>query len=83
MIKFYENISLINEQQQIKSDCGDFTIINTGTSNAILNGVTIVPGAQYLCRANEGELNCTIYSLGFDNTGTNQIILIRKIYQNF
>ena len=83
MVKFYENISLINEQQQIKSDCGDFTIINTGTSNAILNGVTIVPGAQYVSKANEGELNVTIYSLGFDNTGTNQVTLIRKIYQNY
>lgn len=82
MKKFTENIALINEQQQIKSDCGDFTIINTGTSNAILNGITILPGSQYICYANEGELNTTIYSLGFNNMGINQVAVIRKIFQS-
>jgi hypothetical protein len=82
MRKFFEVIQLVNEPQAIKTDCGDFTIINNGTSNAILNGVTIVPGAQYVTRANEGELNVTQYTLGFDNTGTNSVIVVRKIYNN-
>jgi hypothetical protein len=81
MRKFFEVIQLVNEPQQVKTDCGDFTVINTGTSNAILNGLTIASGDQYVARANEGELNVTQYTLGFDNTGTNQVTVIRKIYQ--
>lgn len=81
MRKFYEVVQLLNEPQAVKTDCGDFTVINTGTSNAILNGLVIAPGAQYIARANEGEMNVTQYTLGFDNAGTNQVNVIRKIYQ--
>lgn len=80
--RFYENISVINSNQQIKSDCGDFTVINSGTSVAILNGVILNAGDQYISYANEQELNYSIYTINFDNTGINQVTVIRKIFQD-
>ena len=77
---FVEIIAFINDNQPIKSDCGDFTVINTGTSNATINGLTIAPGAQYVSYSNEGEINKTIYIVAFDNTGTNQVTVIRKVF---
>lgn len=80
MPKFYENIATINDNQQIKSDCGDFTILNNGTSNVLVNGISLASGDQYLSKANEGETNTTIYNVAFDNSGVNSIIVIRKIF---
>jgi hypothetical protein len=71
----------INDNQQIKSDCGDFTVINTGTSGVTINGISLSAGNQYISYANELEINYTIYNVIFDNTGTNQITVIRKIFQ--
>lgn len=81
MRQFNEHIATINDNQQVKSDCGDFTIINTGTSGVIVNGISLAAGDQYLSRANEGETNYTIYSVQFDNAGVNQITVIRKVFR--
>lgn len=77
---FTEHIATINDNQQVKSDCGDFTIINTGTSGVIVNGILLAANDQYICYANEGETNRTIYNVQFDNTGNNQITVIRKVF---
>jgi hypothetical protein len=77
---FTEHIATINDNQQVKSDCGDFTIINTGTSGVIVNGILLAANDQYICYANEGETNRTIYNVQFDNTAINKITVIRKVF---
>jgi hypothetical protein len=79
--EFYEVIETVNSSQVVKTECGDFTLLNIGTSTAFLNGLAIITGAQYIARANEGEVNMTNYQLSFDNTGTNVVQIIRKIYK--
>ena len=83
MRRFNEHIATINDNQQVKSDCGDFTIINTGTSGVIVNGISLAAGDQYISYSNEGETNYTIYNVQFDNAGTNQITVIRKVFQSW
>ena len=78
--KFTEQISTFTTDQPLKSDCGDFTVLNTGTSNAYINGVLIAPGNQYVSYANELEVNRTVYNLSFDNSGTNIVQVIKKIF---
>lgn len=79
--KFYENIATLTTQQQIKSDCGDFTVINVGTCTCYINGVQLLTGQQYICYANEGEVNTTLYNLSFSSAGGTQIVqVIRKIF---
>lgn len=79
--EFYEYFQLYNIPQEVRSDCNGLTVINTGTSIAILEGLEIQPGAQYYAPGNEDELNTTRYRLSFDNTGTNVVLVIRKIYK--
>jgi len=81
MPKFTEDFKLINTPQEVRSECNSLTVINTGTATAVLNGVEILPGNQYISLGNENEYNLTRYRLSFTGVGTNEVVVIRKIYQ--
>lgn len=81
MPKFTEDFKLINQPQEVRSDCNQLTVINTGTATAVLNGLEIAPGDQYVSPGNENEFNITRYRLSFTGIGTEQVLVIRKIYQ--
>ena len=80
MPKYYEDFQLYNQPQEVRSECNSLTVINTGTAIAILNGVEILPTEQYVILGNENEFNITRYRLAFTGAGTEQAIVIRKIY---
>jgi hypothetical protein len=81
MKKFYEYFQLYNIPQELRADCNELTVINLGTSAAIIEGLTITTGQQYVSPGNETEINETRYRLSFDNLGTNVVLVIRKIYK--
>jgi len=81
MIDFYEKFELVNTPQEIISDCNSLTIVNTGTVNAVVNGLEIAPAAQYYAPGNESEFNTTRYRLSFTAAGNQQVLVIRKIYK--
>jgi hypothetical protein len=81
MIDFYEKFELVNTTQEIIADCNSLTIVNTGTVNAVVNGLEIAPAAQYYAPGNESEFNSTRYRLSFTAAGTQQVLVIRKIYK--
>jgi hypothetical protein len=79
MAKYYEDFKLLNTPQEVISNCNTLTVLNTGTATAVLNGVDIIPGAQYVILGNENEYNETRYRLSFTGAGTEQVVVIRKI----
>lgn len=81
MIDFYEKFELVNTPQEIIADCNSLTIVNTGTVNAVVNGLEIAPAAQYYAPGNESEFNSTRYRLSFTAAGNQQVLVIRKIYK--
>jgi hypothetical protein len=81
MINFYEYSQLYNIPQELRADCNELTIVNTGTSSAFVDGLELLPGDQYVATGNESEFNTTRYRLSFDNLGTNVVQAIRKIYK--
>ena len=81
MPKFTEDFQLVNVPKEVVSNCNQLTVINTGTASAVLNGVVITPGSQYVSVGNENELNLTRYRLAFTGVGTNEVLVIRKVYQ--
>ena len=81
MIKFYEYFQLYNTPQELRSECNSLTVINTGTATAIIDGLEIAPNAQYYSPGNENEFNETRYRLSFSGAGTEQVLVIRKIYK--
>lgn len=81
MINYYEKFELVNTPQEIISDCNSLTIVNTGTVNAVVNGLEFTPGSQYYAPGNESEFNTTRYRLSFTAAGNQQVLVIRKIYK--
>lgn len=81
MRNFYEYTQLYNTPQELRADCNSLTVINTGTAIALIDGTPIVPNAQYYSPGNEDEFNVTRYRLSFSGAGTEQVIVIRKIYK--
>jgi hypothetical protein len=81
MTQFYEYFQLVNSPQEIKSECNSITIVNTGTATAIVEGLQIAPNAQYYSPGNENEINMTRYRLSFTGGGTEQVLVIRKIFK--
>lgn len=81
MIKFYEYFQLYNSPQELRAECNSLTVINTGTATAIIDGLEIAPNAQYYSPGNENEFNETRYRLSFSGVGTEQVLVIRKIYK--
>ena len=79
--RFYEYFQLYNVPQELRADCNELTIVNLGTSVALIDGLEIANGDQYVAPGNEDEFNETRYRLSFDNLGTNVVLCIRKIYK--
>ena len=80
MIKFREEFELVNQTKEIKSNCNTINVINIGTATAIINGINILPGEQYFVQGNENEFNETRYRISFSGAGSEEVQVIRKIY---
>lgn len=80
-IEYYDYFQLYNQPQEIVSNCNSFTLINTGAANAIIDGLTLAPGNQYVSNGNAGEYNVSRYRLSFSGAGSQQVLVIRKIYK--
>ena len=81
MIQFYEYFQLYNQPSEVRSECNSITVVNTGTATAIIDGLVILPGAQYYSPGNENEINMTRYRISFTGIGTEQVLVIRKLYK--
>jgi len=79
--EFYEYFQLYNVPQEVRADCNSLTVINIGTATAVLDGLDILPGAQYYSPGNEDEVNRSRYRLSFAGVGTQIVTVIRKIYK--
>jgi len=79
LAKYRETIDILTNPGEIKSNCNSLTIINEGTATAFINGVTLIPNAQYIVNGNEQEENITQYIASF-GTGTTILRIIRKQY---
>jgi hypothetical protein len=81
LTQFFEYFQLYNTPQEVRSECNALTVINIGTTTAILDGLEIAPGAQYVSPGNENEINMTRYRLSFAGVGNNIVLTVRKIYK--
>ena len=79
--EFYEYFQLYNLPQELRADCNELTVINLGSSSAIVEGLEILTGDQYISTGNENEVNTTRYRLSFGAGGTQVVLVIRKIYK--
>lgn len=77
---FKEDFSVLDTDQTITVDCNSITVINIGSTNVKLNGLNLIPGAQFVSEGNVGEINQSRYQIIL-NSGS--VLVIRKNYTNF
>jgi hypothetical protein len=80
MIEFQEKFQLFNTPGEVKSECNSILIINTGTAQAILNGLVLNANDNYSSNGNINEINKTSYRLAFQGIGTTEVLVVRKFY---
>lgn len=85
MIQNYKiDILTYNQNNQVKSDCGDITFQNNGSVPVTINGGLVLPaGAILTLSANAGEIDRTIYTFFFPagSSVTNcNLIVLRKVF---
>lgn len=81
MQNFIEEFQTYTSVSEVRTNCNSITVVNTGTAIAVLEGLEIAPGDQYISLGNEQEFNSTRYRLSFTGGGTEQVVVIRKIYK--
>jgi hypothetical protein len=81
MQNFIEEFQTYTAVSEVRTNCNSITVVNTGTAIAVLEGLEIGPGDQYISLGNEQEFNSTRYRLSFTGGGTEQVVVIRKIYK--
>lgn len=80
-MRTYQNeVKIFMVPSNIESNCGGITFINTGTNNAIVNGITLAPNQSLVLVGNENELDQTSYYCNFSGIGVNQLTVIRKLW---
>lgn len=77
--KYSLDFQAYSQTQQIKPGFNEIQFINIGTSNAIINNiVTLITNQTFTVEDSEDRECETQLTLTFDNTATNQCIVVRK-----
>ena len=82
LTKFKIDINQYSENILISSKSNAITFLNVGTTNVLINNVTLVPGSNLAIQGNENEIDITEYRLDFGtNTAAsgNLVQVIKKL----
>lgn len=86
--KYTTTTEVFYNQTEIKSDCNSILFVNTGTTNAIVDGLLLNPGQQLQISGNECELNVKSYPVAFqaltgESTNIGSVTVIRKFFVKY
>ena len=66
------------EAGEITPPFNSILFANEGTSDVILNGLTILPGQTYIDNGFQDEMNFTVYRFRFVAPGVNRLMVAKK-----
>lgn len=69
-----------NTAQSIPTDCNSIIFINSGTSTAVIENVTLAPSQSFVIDGNEDEFTTVTLQINFTGGGQNNLIVVKKIY---
>lgn len=79
--KYDISILQYDTTQYVHSNCNSITFINYGTSIAVINqAIQIANGQSFTIEGNENEECVEQFLLTFSGAGTNNVVIIRKMY---
>ena len=80
MIQFTPVFIAYNSAQSIPTDCNSLIFINSGTTTAIIENVTLGPSQSFVIDGNENEITNVTLQINFTGAGQNNLIVVKKIY---
>lgn len=80
--QYTNSFNLVNENgYSLYANCAEIFFLNLGTSVVTINNVLPLTTGQFIGLDGQFcEEDVTHYNINFDNTGTNKLLIIRKIY---
>jgi hypothetical protein len=72
----------VTQPMGVPSDCNEIIFVNNGQTNAVVNGIKLVPGASWGDSGYHNGMDTTIYEVKFPLplTGTSSIVAYRKFF---
>ena len=81
--KYLNTITQVDTPGNIKiKDVAETTFYNNGTSNFIVNNLSLAPGQGIAFEGNDDEVDTTPYTYSFSGAGVNLGIILQKLYLN-
>ena len=69
-----------NTPQSIPTDCNSIIFINLGTSNAVIENITLAPSQSFVIDGNENEETNVTLQINFNGGGQNNLVVVKKIF---
>jgi hypothetical protein len=82
LTRYKIELNQYSENIMITSKCNAITFLNVGTTNVLINNITLVPNANLSIQGNANEIDVTEYRLDFGtNTAAsgNLVQIIKKL----
>jgi hypothetical protein len=80
MTKYTPVFIAYNTAQSIPTDCNSIIFLNLGTSNAIIENITLAPSQSFVIDGNENEETNVTLQINFTGGGQNNLIVVKKIF---
>lgn len=80
MTKYTPVFIAYNTAQSIPTDCNSIIFINLGTSNAIIENITLAPSQSFVIDGNENEETNVTLQINFTGGGQNNLVVVKKIF---
>jgi hypothetical protein len=80
MTKYTPVFIAYNTAQSIPTDCNSIIFINLGTTNAIIENITLAPSQSFVIDGNENEETNVTLQVNFSGVGQNNLVVVKKIF---
>jgi hypothetical protein len=80
MTKYTPVFIAYNTPQSIPTDCNSIIFINLGTTNAIIENITLAPSQSFVIDGNENEETNVTLQVNFSGVGQNNLVVVKKIF---
>jgi hypothetical protein len=80
MTKYTPVFIAYNTAQSIPTDCNSIIFINLGTSNAVIENITLAPSQSFVIDGNENEETNVTLQINFTGGGQNNLVVVKKIF---
>jgi len=80
MKKYVIDITVLNQNNTVASDCNAITFVNTGVGTVKINDFVLAVNTSLVIEGNENEIDITSYQVMFPSNAGN-LTIFRKYYK--